>query len=80
MIEHPEGLVGGGHRNCGEANLFSVIIVVQQRPYASASSSTIAFYRVPVSIWHYQPRAMDMPTPINDPGPALTSRSATTTP
>jgi Conjugative transposon protein TcpC len=52
----------------GEANLYSVIIVVQQRPYVSAPS-TIAFYRVPVSIWRYQPRAMDMPTPISDPGP-----------
>lgn len=53
----------------GEANLYSVIVVVQQRPYAAASSSTVAFYRVPVSIWRYQPRAMDMPTPISDPGP-----------
>ena len=52
----------------GEANLYSVIILVQQRPYASAPAVT-AFYRVPVSIWRYQPRAMDMPTPISDPGP-----------
>lgn len=53
----------------GEANLYSVIIVVQQRPYTAATTSTIAFYRVPISIWRYQPRAMDMPTPISDPGP-----------
>jgi hypothetical protein len=52
----------------GEAHMYSAIIMVQQRPYASAPSA-IAFYRVPVSIWRYQPRAMDMPTPISDPGP-----------
>ncbi|MDQ2638388.1 MAG: conjugal transfer protein [Actinomycetota bacterium] len=52
----------------GEANLYSAIIMVQQRPHAFAPS-TMAFYRVPVSIWRYQPRAMDMPTPIADPGP-----------
>jgi hypothetical protein len=55
-------------RTVGEANLYSVIVMVQQRPYTSAPS-TIAFYRVPISIWRYQPRAMDMPTPISDPGP-----------
>lgn len=51
-----------------EANLYSAIVMVQQRPYSSAPP-TMAFYRVPVSIWRYQPRAMDMPTPISDPGP-----------
>jgi hypothetical protein len=52
----------------GDATLFSVIVMVEQRPYASAPSTT-AFYRVPMSLWHYQPRPMDMPTPISDPGP-----------
>jgi hypothetical protein len=52
----------------GEAALYSVTVSVQERPYASAASSG-AFYRVPVSIWHYQPRALDMPARINDPGP-----------
>ncbi|WP_431241049.1 conjugal transfer protein (plasmid) [Mycolicibacterium aichiense] len=52
----------------GDANLYSVIVTVEQRPYASAPPTT-AFYRVPMSIWHYQPRPMDMPTPISDPGP-----------
>jgi len=47
---------------------YSVTIEVQQRPYATAEA-TRAFYRVPVAIWNYQPRAMDMPTPISDPGP-----------
>jgi len=54
--------------SAGDVDEYSVTIVVQQRAYASAEA-TRAFYRVPVSIWHYQPRAMDMPTPISDPGP-----------
>jgi len=52
----------------GDVGQYSVTIEVQQRPYASAEA-TRAFYRVPVAIWNYQPRAMDMPTPISDPGP-----------
>ncbi|WP_342228834.1 conjugal transfer protein [Mycobacterium avium] len=52
----------------GEATLYSVIVTVEQRPYASAPPTT-AYYRVPMSIWHYQPRPMDMPTPMSDPGP-----------
>jgi hypothetical protein len=52
----------------GDVDEYSVTIEVQQRPYASADA-TRAFYRVPVAIWNYQPRAMDMPTPISDPGP-----------
>lgn len=52
----------------GDAELYSATVVVQQRPYASAEPSR-AFYRVPVSIWHYQPRAMDWPVPVSDPGP-----------
>jgi hypothetical protein len=57
----PDGAVG-------EATLYSVTITVQERPYASAAS-TRAFYRVPVSMWHYQPRALDMPARVSDPGP-----------
>lgn len=52
----------------GDVDLYSATVVVQQRPYASAEP-TLAFYRVPVSIWHYQPRALDWPSPIGDPGP-----------
>jgi hypothetical protein len=54
--------------SAGEVDLYSATVVVQQRPYASAEPSR-AFYRVPVSIWHFQPRAMDWPVPISDPGP-----------
>lgn len=52
----------------GEADLYSATVAVEQRPYASADASR-AFYRVPVAIWHFQPRAMDWPVPISDPGP-----------
>jgi Conjugative transposon protein TcpC len=34
-----------------------------------SAGATRAFYRVPVAIWQYQPRAMDWPVPISDPGP-----------
>lgn len=51
-----------------DADLYAVTITVQERPYASAAPSR-AFYRVPVSMWNYQPRALDMPARINDPGP-----------
>ncbi|MBV8293768.1 MAG: conjugal transfer protein [Mycobacterium sp.] len=52
----------------GGADLYSATITVQERPYASAAQSR-AFYRVPVSMWNYQPRALDMPARISDPGP-----------
>jgi Conjugative transposon protein TcpC len=54
--------------SAGDMDLYSATVVVQQRPYTSAEPSR-AFYRVPVSIWHYQPRAMDWPVPVSDPGP-----------
>ena len=52
----------------GDADLYSVTVVVQQRAYASAAVAR-AFYRVPVAIWRFEPRAMDWPVPISDPGP-----------
>jgi hypothetical protein len=52
----------------GDAELYSATVVVQQRPYASADASR-AFYRVPVAMWHFAPRAMDWPVPVSDPGP-----------
>jgi hypothetical protein len=52
----------------GEADLYAATISVNERPYASAAS-TRAFYRVPVSMWHYQPRALELPARINGPGP-----------
>jgi Conjugative transposon protein TcpC len=52
----------------GEADLFAATISVNERPYASAAS-TRAFYRVPVAMWHYQPRAVELPARVNGPGP-----------
>jgi len=57
----PAGSVGG-------AALYGTVIMVVQRPYASADAVT-AFYRVPVSIYSSQPRAMAWPAAANDPGP-----------
>jgi hypothetical protein len=54
--------------SAGDTDLYAATIVVQQRPYASADPVR-AFYRVPVAIWNYQPRALDLPAPISDPGP-----------
>jgi Conjugative transposon protein TcpC len=53
--------------SAGDADLYAVTVVVQQRPYVSAEPIR-AFYRLPVSIWHYQPRALDWPVPTSDPG------------
>jgi hypothetical protein len=52
----------------GDADLLAATISVNERPYASAEA-TRAFYRVPVSMWNYQPRALTMPARVNGPGP-----------
>ena len=54
--------------SAADVDLYSATVVVQQRPYASAEAAR-AFYRVAVAIWHFQPRAMDWPVPVSDPGP-----------
>jgi hypothetical protein len=59
-------VVPGG--TAGQMATYAVLIVVRQRAYASAPAAR-AFYRVPVGIWHFQPRALDWPVPISDPGP-----------
>jgi Conjugative transposon protein TcpC len=51
----------------GEAELYAATVSVNERPYASAEP-THAFYRVPVSMWNYQPRAIALPARVNDPG------------
>lgn len=52
----------------GDAALYGTVIMVVQRPYTSADAVT-AFYRVPVSIYSAQPRAMAWPAAASDPGP-----------
>lgn len=54
--------------SAGEANLYAVTVMVQQRPYPAAPAAR-AFYLLKVSMWHYQPRALDWPVPTSDPGP-----------
>jgi hypothetical protein len=51
----------------GEADVYAATVSVTERPYASAQS-TRSFYRVPVSMWNYQPRALTLPARINGPG------------
>ena len=51
----------------GAADVFAATVSVNERPYASAGS-TRAFYRVPVSMWDYQPRALTLPARVNGPG------------
>lgn len=52
----------------GQVDLYAAVVVVQQRPYPSAPQ-TRAFYRVAVAVWRFQPRALQWPVPISDPGP-----------
>jgi len=68
VIDTPRVVSVSPAGSVGDADLYSAIVMLQQRAYAGAAP-TVAFYRVPVSIWHYGARAMDMPTPISDPGP-----------
>jgi hypothetical protein len=51
----------------GDAEVYAATISVNERPYASAEP-TRSFYRVPVSMWSFQPRALALPARINGPG------------
>jgi hypothetical protein len=52
----------------GDAELWAATVSLSERPYASAQP-TRSFYRVPVSVWNYQPRALQLPARVNGPGP-----------
>ena len=65
-IPQTVSVIAGG--SVGEAQLYTAIVAVNERPYASAPP-TRAFYQVPVSVWHFGPRALAMPARINGPGP-----------
>ncbi|WP_094287310.1 conjugal transfer protein [Mycobacterium lehmannii] len=52
----------------GDAEIYTAVISVNERPYVSAQP-TRTFYQVAVSLWNSQPRALDFPAQINDPGP-----------
>jgi hypothetical protein len=51
----------------GEADVYAATVSVTERAYASAKS-TRSFYRVPVAMWNFQPRALTLPARINGPG------------
>jgi hypothetical protein len=51
-----------------DADVYAATVSVTERPYVSAQSVR-SFYRVPVSMWDYQPRALTLPARINGPGP-----------
>jgi Conjugative transposon protein TcpC len=51
-----------------DADVYAATVSVTERAYASAQSVR-SFYRVPVSMWNYQPRALTPPARINGPGP-----------
>ena len=55
--------------------MYTATVSVTERPYASAQS-TRSFYRMPVSMWNYQPRALTLPARINGPGPGADFRTA----
>jgi hypothetical protein len=48
-------------------DLYAVTVSITERAYASADPIR-SFYRVPVAMWNYQPRALAMPARINGPG------------
>ena len=51
----------------GGADVYAATISITERAYASADPVR-SFYRVPVSMWNYQPRAMTLPARVNGPG------------
>ncbi|WP_197417595.1 conjugal transfer protein [Mycobacterium sp. GA-2829] len=53
--------------DAGGAELYAATVSVNERPYDSAAA-TRAFYRIPLSLWHYQPRALALPARVNGPG------------
>ena len=57
----------------GEADVYAATVSVTERPYASAQSIR-SFYRVPVAMWNFAPRALTLPARINGPGPGADFR------
>ncbi|MDG4667944.1 conjugal transfer protein [Mycobacterium sp. 236(2023)] len=58
-----------------EADLYAATVSVTERPYASAEPIR-SFYRVPVAMWDFQPRALTLPARINGPGEGADFRVA----
>ena len=73
VVTSPQVIAVDDAGSVGDADLYAVVVAVDERPYPSAAP-TRAFYRVPVSLWHYQTRAVTLPTRINGPGPGVDVR------
>ncbi|WP_441964651.1 conjugal transfer protein [Mycolicibacterium houstonense] len=56
--------------NVGEVEQYSVTVTVMERPIAAAPPRR-KFYRMPVIVWHQQPRIVGWPVPVNGPGPGV---------
>lgn len=54
----------------GEVEQYSVTVTVMERPIAAAPPRR-KFYRMPVIVWHQQPRIIGWPVPVNGPGPGV---------
>lgn len=54
----------------GEVDSYSVTVTVMERQIPSAVPRR-KFYRMPVIVWHQQPRIVGWPLPVNGPGPGV---------
>ncbi|TXI56452.1 conjugal transfer protein [Mycolicibacterium mageritense] len=54
----------------GEVAAYSVTVTVMERQIAT-STPRRKFYRMPVTVWHQQPRIIGWPVPVNGPGPGV---------
>lgn len=53
-----------------EVEQYSVTVTVMERPIAAAPARR-KFYRMPLIVWHQQPRIIGWPVPVNGPGPGV---------
>jgi conjugative transposon protein TcpC len=54
----------------GEVDSYSVTVTVMERQIPTAIARR-KFYRMPVTVWHQQPRIVGWPLPVNGPGPGV---------
>lgn len=54
----------------GEVDSYTVTVTVMERQIPSAVPRR-KFYRMPVIVWHQQPRIVGWPLPVNGPGPGV---------
>jgi hypothetical protein len=54
----------------GEVDVYAVTVTVMERQIPTAVARR-KFYRMPVTVWHQQPRIVGWPVPVNGPGPGV---------